>query len=139
VPLELVVKAIQAAGAQHYAAIITYYAADAAKVYKLDSTLMISVTLRNREEYDRHVAQGIPDHRMLAFVGTREPDADWLSWLHQKGIRCILGTLGNLDKMAATKGDSLYRRWYSRGADIMSTDRPLEAWKALKASGKSTL
>lgn len=133
VPFDLVVKAVQAAGAQRYAAIITYNAADAAKVHKLDSTLMISVTLRNREEYDRHVALGIPDHRMLAFVGTREPDANWLSWLHQKGIRCILGTLGNLDKMAAAKGDSLYRRWYSNGADIMSSDRPLEAWKALQA------
>ncbi|MCU0335364.1 MAG: glycerophosphodiester phosphodiesterase family protein [Chitinophagaceae bacterium] len=133
VPFELVVKAVQAARAQRYAAIITYNAADAAKVYKLDSTIMISVTLRSREEYDRHVALGIPDHRMLAFVGTREPNAEWMKWLHQKGIRCILGTLGNLDKMAATRGDSLYQRWYSSGADIMSSDRPLEAWKALQA------
>jgi glycerophosphoryl diester phosphodiesterase len=132
VPYEKVVSLVQQYQAHRYAAIITYNANDAAKVHRLDSNLMISVTIRNREEYDRHHALGIPDHRMVAFVGTREPDAAFLQWLHNKGIRCILGTLGNLDKMAAARGDSLYQKWYGMGADIMSTDRPLEAWKALK-------
>jgi len=65
-------------------------------------------------------------------VGTREPNSVWLQTLHSKGIRCILGTLGNLDKMAAAKSDTLYQTWYKAGADMMSTDRPLEAWKALQ-------
>jgi glycerophosphoryl diester phosphodiesterase len=93
---------------------------------------MISVTIRNMDEYNRHHDLGIPDNRMVAFVGTREPDGAFLQMLHGKGIRCILGTLGNLDKMAVSRGDSLYKKWYEMGADIMSTDRPLEAWKALQ-------
>jgi glycerophosphoryl diester phosphodiesterase len=136
VPYPMVVAMVQQYRAQNYAAIITYNAADAALVHRLDSTLMISVTLRNEAEYNRHRELGIPDHRMIAFVGTSQPDSSWLQTLHQKGIRCILGTLGNLDKMAAAKGDSLYRKWYQSGADIMSTDRPLEAWKALRQGSK---
>lgn len=136
VPYPRVVAMVQQYRAQSYAAIITYNAADAALVHRLDSTVMISVTLRNEADYNRHRELGIPDHRMVAFVGTRQPDSSWLQTLHQKGIRCILGTLGNLDKMAAAKGDSLYRQWYQSGADIMSTDRPMEAWKALRQGSK---
>lgn len=136
VPFEKVVAELQRQKAHRYAAIITYNANDAAKVHQLDPNIMLSVTIRNQEEYNRHHELGIPDNRMIAFVGTREPDANWLQTLHSKGIRCILGTLGNLDKMAAARGDSLYNKWYTMGADMMSTDRPLEAWKVLKRAGK---
>ncbi|WP_333799066.1 glycerophosphodiester phosphodiesterase family protein [Phnomibacter sp.] len=132
VPFEKVVALVQQYKAHRYAAIITYNAQDAAKVHQLDKDVMISVTIRNEEEYNRHKALGIPDNRMIAFVGTREPNSVWLQTLHSKGIRCILGTLGNLDKMAAAKSDTLYQTWYKAGADMMSTDRPLEAWKALQ-------
>ncbi|WP_197428242.1 glycerophosphodiester phosphodiesterase family protein [Phnomibacter ginsenosidimutans] len=132
VPFEKVVALVQQYKAHRYAAIITYNAQDAAKVHQLDKEVMISVTIRNEEEYNRHKALGIPDNRMIAFVGTREPNSTWLQTLHSKGIRCILGTLGNLDKMAAAKSDTLYQSWYKAGADMMSTDRPLEAWKALQ-------
>lgn len=132
VPYDKVVALVQQHKAHRYAAVITYNAGDAAKVHALDSNIMISVTMRNKDEYNRHSSLGIPDSRMIAFVGTREPDAAFLEWLHAKGIRCILGTLGNLDKMAAARGDSLYKKWNSMGADIMSTDRPLEAWRAIQ-------
>lgn len=132
VPFEKVVALVQQYKAHNYAAIITYQAQDATNVHRLDKDVMISVTIRNEEEYNRHKEAGLPDDRMIAFVGTREPNAAWLQTLHSKGIRCILGTLGNLDKMAASKGNHLYQAWYTTGADIMSTDRPLEAWKALK-------
>lgn len=131
VPFEKVVALVQQHKAQPYAAIITYNAQDALKVHQLDKAVMISVTIRNQEEYDRHKNLGIPDNRMIAFVGTREPNNPWLQTLHSKGIRCILGTLGNLDKMAESRGDQLYKTWYMAGADIMSTDRPLEAWKVV--------
>lgn len=131
VSFEKVVDLIHRTGAANYAAVITYNAQDAAKVHKLDPSLMISVTIRNRAEYERHHELGIPDNRMIAFVGVKEPDADLYQFLHQKGIACILGTLGNLDKQAVAKGDQVYRQFVQNGADIMSTDRPLEVWRAL--------
>ena len=43
----------------------------------------------------------------------------------------MLGTLGNLDKQAEAKGDSLYIKWQKLGIDVFATDRPFEAAKAL--------
>jgi glycerophosphoryl diester phosphodiesterase len=84
------------------------------------------------EEYKRHQELGIQDNQMIAFVGTREPNTDLCNFLHSKGIRCILGTLGNLDKMAEARGDQWYQTFVRQGADVLSTDRPLEAWNAIK-------
>ncbi|SOD81387.1 glycerophosphodiester phosphodiesterase family protein [Spirosoma fluviale] len=126
-----VVDMIHKTGAEDYVAVITYNAQDAAKLNKLDPNLMISVTIRNRAEYDRLRELGVPDNRMVAFVGVKEPDADLYKFLHEKGIACILGTLGNLDKQAAAKGDQVYKKFVENGADIMSTDRPLEIAKVL--------
>lgn len=131
VPYKRVVEAVQKARAENYAAIITYNATQAELVHRLDRRLMISVTIRNREEYERLHAAGIPDNRMIAFVGTREPSAELYEFLHKKKIRTILGTLGNLDKMAEVRGEATYQRFVDNGADILSTDRPLEAGRAL--------
>jgi glycerophosphoryl diester phosphodiesterase len=126
-----VVDMIHKTGAGDYAAVITYNAQDAANLHKLDPALMISVTIRNRAEYDRLHDLGVPDNRMVAFVGVKEPDAELYQFLHEKGIACILGTLGNLDKQAAAKGDQVYKTFVEHGADIMSTDRPLEMARVL--------
>lgn len=131
VPYKWVVEAVQKARAENYAAIITYNATQAELVHRLDRSLMISVSIRNREEYNRLHEAGIPDNRMVAFVGTREPSAELYEFLHKKKIRTILGTLGNLDGMAEARGDATYQRFVDNGADILSTDRPLEAGRAL--------
>ena len=132
VKFEKVVDVIHKTGATNYAAIITYNATDAARVHKLDPALMISVGIRNVADYQRLRDLEIPDNRMVAFVGTREADPELYRFLHEKGIGCILGTLGNLDKQAVAKGDSVYSSFAQRGADIMSTDRPIEMWRVLK-------
>ncbi|GAB3497016.1 hypothetical protein GCM10027341_16680 [Spirosoma knui] len=127
-----VVDMIHKTGTGAIAAVITYNAQDAAKLHQLDPNLMISVTIRNRAEYDRLRELGVPDNRMVAFVGVKEPEKDLYQFLHEKGIACILGTLGNLDKQAVAKGDQVYKTFAQNGADIMSTDRPLEVWNAVK-------
>ena len=43
----------------------------------------------------------------------------------------MLGTLGNLDKQAEAKGDSLYKTWHNMGIDVFATDRPFQAAAAL--------
>ncbi|GAB3166001.1 glycerophosphodiester phosphodiesterase family protein [Telluribacter humicola] len=131
VPLHRVVEAVQRAGAADYAAIITYSVQQAELVHRLDPSLMISVTIRNRDEYQRLHEAGVPDNRMVAFVGTREAPAELYDFLHKKGIMCILGTLGNLDKMAIARGDEVYVKFVENGADILSTDRPIEAGRVL--------
>ncbi|TAE30830.1 MAG: glycerophosphodiester phosphodiesterase [Cytophagales bacterium] len=132
VKFEKVVEMVRKTGTGQTAAVITYNAQDAARLHKMAPELMISVTIRNQPEYDRLHDLGIPDNRMIAFVGTREPDKALYDFLHAKGIATILGTLGNLDKQAIAKGDALYKTFAQNGADIMSTDRPLEVARAVK-------
>ncbi|GAA4455412.1 hypothetical protein GCM10023189_23180 [Nibrella saemangeumensis] len=132
VPFDKVVAMIHRTNAADYAAVITYNAIDAAKVYRLDPSLMISVNVRNRADYERLRELGVSDRNMIAFIGTREADPELYRFLHDKGIACILGTLGNLDKQAVAKGDYVYREFVRNGADILSTDRPLEVLKAVE-------
>ncbi|RFS14727.1 glycerophosphodiester phosphodiesterase family protein [Emticicia sp. C21] len=131
-PYEKVVAMVKNLGAQDYCMIIVYDEKQAKKVYDLDPGLMISVTMRDLKEYERHQRVGIPDKNMVAFIGTREPNKEFNDFLHKKGICTILGTLGNLDKMAIAKGDHLYKGFVNNGADILSTDRMFEAYEAIK-------
>lgn len=138
VPFKKVVEAVQANAAQDYAAIITYNASAAAEVHQLDSSLMISVSIGSEESYEVHRNMGVPDNRMIAFVGVSEPDRALYEFLHEKGIYCILGVLGNLDRKALAQGDSTYLGYIQRGADILATDRPLEAFQAIQPEIKTT-
>lgn len=132
VPFEMVVKAVQTNEMSQWAAIISYNANDAKLINTLDPSLMISVSLGSQEAYEVHRAMGVPDDRMIAFVGVSEPASGFYDWLHQKGITTILGTLGNLDKSTMANGDQLYAQFIKNGADILATDRPIEAAMAIR-------
>ncbi len=132
VPFDKVIELVEQTDTEEYAAIITYRANDAQKVYELNPELMISVGIGNLEAYEAHRSLGIPDENMIAFTGVSEPDPSLYKFLHDKGIYAILGVLGNLDKKAIAKGDSIYAGFVTRGADILATDRPIEAAKVLE-------
>ncbi|MFY0593646.1 glycerophosphodiester phosphodiesterase family protein [Roseivirga sp.] len=132
VPFQKVIEEVRSVGAEDYSAIITYSANDAQLVNELAPELMISVGIGNMDAYNAHKKLGIPDNNMIAFTGVSEPDPSLYQFLHEKGIYTILGVLGNLDRKAMSKGDSIYAGFVNRGADILATDRPIEASKVLE-------
>jgi glycerophosphoryl diester phosphodiesterase len=134
VPFEKVIQQVVAHNMQRQSVIITYNAADALKVHTLKPDILISANMRNVEEADRVLATGIPPDRLVAFVGTREPMPELYEKLRALNIPTILGTMGNLDNMAIAKGDQVYREFIARGAVMLSTDRPVEAWRAIKSN-----
>lgn len=123
-PFKKVIEMVNQQKAQNYAVIITYNASEAIEVYKLDPNLLISVSVMQLSDYERLNKAGIPDKNMVAFIGTREPKPELIDFLHKKGIMCILGVLGNLDKKAAARGDEYYKTFIDQGVDIFATDRP---------------
>lgn len=131
VPFERVVGLVRATGTEGSVVVITYSAGDAKKVHDLAPELMLSVSIRNPEELEWMRQTGIPWRNMVAFTGTSLKDGAFYDQLHQLGISCIVGTLGNLDKSAAARGDQLYREWRQLGADIFATDRPEAVAKQL--------
>lgn len=89
--------------------------------------LMLSVTIRNAEEIKLFEETGIPWTRVIAFTGIAERPLEFNQAIHEKGVFTILGVLGNLDKSAEARGDQIYVGFVQRGADILATDRPIEA------------
>lgn len=131
VPYEKVIESIRNNKAESNSIIITYSANQAEVVNRLAPDIMISATIKKADDLTRLSELGIPDTRLIAFVGTSEPDSTVYSVLRQHGIKSILGTIGNLDRSAERAGYQLYADFIVRGADVLSTDRPFEAWKAL--------
>lgn len=126
-----VINAIDAADAKDISIIITYDVEQAQSAYALAPDVLLSVSARNHEEFDRLLKTKIPTENMLAFTGTRMSDKSLYQRLHNEDIVCILGTLGNLDKQAEARGDELYLGSKKQGIDILATDRPFEAHKAI--------
>ncbi|MGJ1318961.1 glycerophosphodiester phosphodiesterase family protein [Sphingobacterium spiritivorum] len=131
-PYSLVINAIRKTRAEAHVIIITYNPNQADRIFSLAPDLMISASIRNSGDLLRLNDRDIPDNRLVAFVGTREADKGLVDLLHGHGIPIILGTMGNLDKQAKANGNQIYAEYVDRGADILSTDRPLEAGKSLK-------
>jgi glycerophosphoryl diester phosphodiesterase len=129
---EQIVKAIHRNQAQAYSVVITYSITDALTYHRLDSSLMLSVTVRNSEDLQRLEQSGIPYAQVVAFVGVSEPEPDLYEALHRRGIACILGTMGNLDNRAAARRTNIYAGLVKNGADILATDRPLAAYQAIQ-------
>lgn len=131
VKVDEVINTIREHRAEDISIIITYDVSQAVKAHELAPDLLLSVSARNHKELAGLLAANVPTQNMLAFTGTMLSDIELYDNIHKLGIKTMLGTLGNLDKQAATKGDSLYGVWHNMGIDIMATDRPFQAAAAL--------
>ena len=127
VPYSKIVQLVRLNKAEAYSVIITYSGTQAAEVHKLAPDLMISASVRGVADLERLNQMGVPNNRIVAFVGTSAPEKAVYDELHQKGIWCILGTMGNLDRSAKAQGDELYQKLIKDGADILSSDRANES------------
>lgn len=123
VPYDKIIAAVRKTGAETNSVIITYNANQAAKVHQLAPDLMISATVKKPEDLERLNELGVPNHKIIAFVGSTEPDKSLYAFLNSKGISTILGTMGNLDKRAkANIPQNIYQGLVANGADVLSTD-----------------
>lgn len=131
IPYQLLSDVITKTDAQSYSVVITYSSKQAKTLYRINPNLMISASIKSVDDLTRLAAQGIPDNRIIAFIGIQQPKEELVTTLHQHGIKTILGTLGNLDRQAEQRGYQTYAEYIEKGADVLSTDRPFEAHKAL--------
>lgn len=124
VPYTKVVEAVRQTKSAANAIIITYNANQAAEVHRLAPELMISVSARSIADIERLNQLGVPNNRMVAFVGTAAPEKAYLDYLKGNGITSILGTMGNLDRSAVANPDrKLYQQFLKDGVNVISTDQ----------------
>ena len=125
VPFKLVVDAVRKNKAENYSIIITYNANQAAEVANLAPDLLVSVSAKGKEDVERLESMGVNVDNMIAFVGTSFPKPETMDYMKNKGITCISGTMGNIDKSAVANGDTVYLDIVNSGVMIISSDRPI--------------
>lgn len=126
VPFQNVVDAVKKNKAENYCIIITYNANQAAEVYNLAPNLLLSVSARGKEDVERMENLGVKVENMVAFVGVTFPNPEVMTYMKSRGITCISGTMGNIDKSAAAKNNDVYLDIINQGVMIISSDRPKE-------------
>jgi glycerophosphoryl diester phosphodiesterase len=123
VSYEKVIEKVKQYKVESNSIIITYNANQAQEVHQLAPDLMISASVQKKAELKRLNSLGVPNNRIVAFVGVSAPDKELYNYLHQKGITTILGTMGNIDKSAiANPAKMVYYHLVNNGADILSGD-----------------
>lgn len=125
VPFKMIVDAVRRNHAERYAMIITYNANQAAEVAHLAPDMLLSVSANGKEDVERMESNGVSSSNMVAFVGITFPKPEVMSYMHSRGISCISGTMGNLDKKATASGDGIYLELVTAGVRFISTDRPI--------------
>jgi len=135
---EEIVEVVDAHGAQSHTIVIVYDWRGAETYHALDDDLLISCSARGLEGVDYMLQSSVPPENLLAWIGVSEPAAEVYERLHQNGIRAILGTIGNLDRSARTRGLEVYLEVLRNGADILATDEVEMVAEALDLYAQET-
>lgn len=135
VDAEKLLSRIVSFDAQRYVHIIPNDYELAEWLHRHDPDLWLSVNARSLDEWARlKTYPGIDLRRVVAWVGTQPPALALVDTLHARGIRVDVGTLGNLDKLAATQGPAVYARLRAQGADILAADSVVVVQRFLQVS-----
>lgn len=134
-PFEQVIAEVRAAGAANRVIIITYTAEDTIRVHRLAPDLMISAPAEAVPVLEALSSMQFDLSRILAWTGTREPNSALNVELSQKGVEVLFGTLGDTaqswDNRIAREGDVGYTALADTGIQMIASDRPLEAMRAI--------
>jgi glycerophosphoryl diester phosphodiesterase len=122
VPAEMITDAIQRHNANGYTMVICYSMNAANYFHNLMPELMISVSGSDEVGISKILSGLIPLQNLICFVGVREPEPQLYQMLHKNGIMAILGTIGNLDRRAKSRGAQVYASLLKNGADVLATD-----------------
>lgn len=137
---EDVVNEVKRQNADDRVIYIAYSMAAARKLHRLHPKAMISLSVNSQSDLNRAVASGIPANRLIGFTGTEDPRPRLFDILNDRDVEVIFGTLGgrsSIDRAIARSGsEAEYGQLASQGIDIIATDRPLEAHRALVQSGR---
>jgi glycerophosphoryl diester phosphodiesterase len=133
------VQAVGESRAEAYTIIMAYTFDEAKICYNMNKNIMMQVFIPNSEKLKEFDQTGVPWSNVVAFVSHQMPaDNSIFDMIHQKGALCILGTSRNLD-LEVISGrvpdirhlEKDYNDFYSKGADILETDIPVEVCKVV--------
>ncbi|WP_138992344.1 glycerophosphodiester phosphodiesterase family protein [Larkinella sp. C7] len=132
VDLRKVMKAIVDRGALHSVFVICYSTADAVKLRKQYPDVWIALGFNTADHGESIRKSGLSLHHLIALAARQ--GSDFYRRVHQDGIACTAGTYGpgNLDEKPIREVADDYRKIFQTGADILTTDRPVEVRRLFK-------
>ncbi|MEM1131329.1 MAG: glycerophosphodiester phosphodiesterase family protein [Pseudomonadota bacterium] len=134
-PYEDVIAMIRAENMAQNVILIAYSVAAAKKLHDLAPEILISLSIDRPDALAEAEAAGISRENIVAFTGTRLPRPNLYTELDKADVEVIFGTLGgsrSIDKQLDRYGiDARYAELGERGVDIIATDRPRAAARAL--------
>lgn len=139
-----IVRMIRAKGMSRNVILISYSLEQAVQLHALAPEMLISFSADDPADIAAAVTAGIPADRIIAFTGTRIVRPDLYRSLDRQDVEVIFGTLGRsadaFDMVIDRYGlDARYAELGSIGVDILATDRPREAARALAEAGRLPL
>lgn len=131
-----VIEMIRETGNADNVILIAYTLESALRLHELAPEMLISASVSDIGDLNDMTAAGISADRIVAFTGTRLPKPDLYSALDSEDVEVIFGTLGrspnSIDNVIDRYGtDERYAELGTGGIDIIATDRPREAARAL--------
>jgi glycerophosphoryl diester phosphodiesterase len=104
---------------------------------------MISLSVSTQSDLNRVIAAGVPSDRLIGFTGVEDPNSRLFSILNSQDVEVIFGTLGGSqsidDEILALGDNAYYARLAGMGVDLIATDQPVEAQRALEQAGKGAV
>lgn len=136
VAYEDVVDAVREADAEERVAVITYNAGGAARLARLVPELVINATVDGLAELEELADRGVEVDQLIAWTGTSRPDERLNTALEARDVPVVFGALGDPSRsvdgeIARSGDDARYREIAAQGVDIIATDRPIAAYRAL--------
>ena len=132
VPLAQLYQIIKRNNAESRVLISAYEPAEAAFYHTKDKNLMFEIFVNNEEKLKAYEATGVPTENMVAYFGQPKKKA-FYDLVHHKGMMVFVYTAKVMEK---EKNKEMrvqsYRKTIEDGADILLSDRALEAYESIR-------
>jgi len=114
---------------------VTVHTGDQAKFYyENNNQLMFSAFVMTKESLADYEKAEIPSSHMIAYIGPhyKPENKELIDLLHSKGIMCMISAASSYDKLQdPDERKTSYQKIIRSGADIVESDLPIEAAKAI--------
>lgn len=109
---------------------------DAQTFYELDNRSMFSAFVKTTEDFRAYDNSIVPwDNILIAYVGphTKEENKELYQLLHSEGVSVMVSAASSYDKLEDPQERAkAYKKIIQDGANVLESDRPMEAAKALE-------
>ncbi len=136
VPMEMTAAIIRRLNAGSFVMVTVHNARQAKFYYDDDPHRMMSAFVKTEKALREYEEAGVPWSNMIAYIGpeNKVENQKLFKMLHERGVMCMISAAPTYDKLPDSAGRvQAYRETFIQGADILESDLPVEAAKAIRS------